>query len=212
MKKAILWRFSPDDFEGEDQFYIVDSDDVIEKVSLHNSTVYKFPKISTEGELFDVMPNILKFDDEYELQEVLNEAGIEWDIANESEPVEPDMVCLDFSNNGLFSLSDAISEKVYGYWDGHNWKERWIDEYIECEIVYNDSFEVADNIDKWDGYNWYFERKFNHGKIYPVIEIDGEKVEGQYVLLEYTQYQGDIEVCRLIDEDERKFYVDEEQS
>lgn len=210
MKKATLWR-SADDYEMEGKFYIVDSDEVTEKVSLHNCTVYKFPGITSEDELLNKMPNILDFDDEYELQEALDEAGIEWDIANESEPVEPDMVCLDFSNGGLFSLSDAVSEKVYSYWDGSNWKEKWIEDMIAHEIVYDDSGEATDNIDKWDGYCWYFETKFNHGRIYPVVEIDGEKVEGQYILLEYSQYQGDIDICRFIDEEERRFYVDDEE-
>jgi len=102
----------------------------------------------------------------------------------------------------IFNLLDCEVQKVYKYWDGSNFREVWFDDTFMTEyelVIDNDN---STNLDTWDGSNYYFRSKFNHGLLYPIIEIDGEKVEGEYLLEQYTQYQGDIPTGEIIDAEE----------
>lgn len=207
-KKAVIWECVDYD-DDKQQYFIADADDIGERASFVNCRCYRFPDIENGGEeLLALLPELKEIEDYVELEDIFYDRNIEFETLNESETPE-NAVCYDFDNRIIFNLKDVDTTPVYKYWDGSNWQEVWLDDSKPArEIVYEQEFT---DIDVWDGSNWFFRTRFNHGRIYRLIEIDGEKVDGEYILYEYTQYQGDLPVISFIDEEAKDRLVEESQ-
>ena len=64
-------------------------------------------------------------------------------------------------------------------------------------MIDTDNYE---ELDTWNGSNYKFRSNFCHGRLYPVIELDGEPVTGKYLFVQWTDYQGNIPTGEIIDE------------
>lgn len=206
-KKAMIWLEDDINPELAGVYYIVPAEDVEEKIDLFNCYCYKFPTVKNEVELLKLIPGIKDFDDKYDLEAYMNENNIEYEMTCDAE-IPDDVVCYDYHLKEIFNLNDCDTTLVYEYWDGRNFKEIWFNENISpTEIVYGG--EPID-IDQWDGNNFYFKHKFNHGIVYKLIEFDGEKADdNEYILYEYTQYQGNIPTMTFITEKEKDKLAEE---
>lgn len=207
MKKAIIWPTGHEYEDEKERYHIAPIEDIEEKIDLYGLHIYKFPKIKTEAELLELIPDLKNFDDSDELRGFMDDAGIEYEMAADDETPE-DIICYDYHLKEIFNLGDCDTTLVYEYWDGSNTKQIWLDDANPAqEITYA---EEPVDIDTWDGSNFYYRHKFNHGLIYKLIENDGEKADSdEYILYEYTQYQEDIPVITFISAEEAEKLIRE---
>lgn len=201
-KKAIIWEVQNQDPEVDaTQYHIVDPEDITELTDFTNCCCYRFPGIKAEDELLQAIPDLKEIDDYDELEGAFDDAGIEYEMLPDTV-VDESVICYDYHEKTIFNLSNCNFVPVFEYWDGSNHKQIWLDdENPPQEIVYSDDYI---DLDKWDGSNFYFRHKFRHGRIHRLIEIDGEPVENEFILYEYTQYQDDIPVIAFISETEKE--------
>lgn len=54
----------------------------------------------------------------------------------------------------------------------------------------------------------YTENKFTHQYVSKVLEMDGEKVDDLYLLIQISDYQGDIPVAAILDKENLKEYLE----
>jgi len=189
MEKVLLWT----DEKREDNGMVIDPKEVEERVPLHGDTVYLFPRLDEESA--KILGETLT--ETEDIEETLKSKHIAYELADDSETLK-DIWAFSCGVKEIFNLLDCEVQKVYKYWDGSNWKEIWFDDAVmtEYEIIINN--EKTKNLDTWDGSNWSFRSKFNHGLLYPIVKIDGEEADNEFLLEQWTQYQGDIPVGEII--------------
>jgi len=207
MKKIIIWERP--EYQGGN--VLLKPEDIKEKVDFFECRAYLFPGLEPTEEnrkrLEKMLPELEACEEAYVREMLMEARGLEYTLADDSEEVPAaDMLVYftgDYGNMPSISLmSDLISWRVYEYWDGSNWKEiRFDDSYMEeIEVEYAEDRE--EDLDQWDGSNFYFRQKFQHGRLYPITKIDGKEVTGKYLLHIWTQYQGDVDEGHIIDEEE----------
>lgn len=106
--------------------------------------------------------------------------------------------------NGFSFGNDYDTVPIYEYWDGSNWK------VIEGEdaIAYN--LEVTEkkvNLDEWNGRDMITGGVGEHQYVQKILEIDGDKVDGQYLLVYWSQWQGSIPAGEIFTIDELKDHL-----
>lgn len=205
--KAVIWEAQNRDPEATGtQYHIASPDDITRLADFTNCRCYRFPGIKTEKELLKAIPNLKEIDDTNELEDIFDNAGIEYEYLADAE-TKTDVICYSYDEKTVFNLTDCSFTPVYEYWDGGNHKQIWLDDANPPqEIVYSDDYI---DLDKFDGSNFYFRTRFNHGRIHRLIERFGEPTENEFVLYEYTQYQEDIPVITFIDEAEKEKLFEE---
>ncbi len=201
-KKAVIWEVQNYDPEAEGmQYHIADPEDITMLADFTNCRCYRFPGIKTEDALLKAIPNLKEIDDINELEETFDNAGIEYEMLPDAVEDE-NVICYSYDEKIVFNLTDCNFVPVYEYWDGSNHKQIWLDDTNPPQkIVYSNDYV---DIDKWDGSNFYFRTRFNHGRIHRLIERFGEPMKNEYILYEYTQYQEDIPVITFITEVEKE--------
>jgi len=114
-------------------------------------------------------------------------------------------VCYDEDYKTFFNLADVETELGYRYWDGSNWK------IITFGGPYDDTGysivaidpETRVDLDTWDGNNWNTGKKrFYHESLYKITSIDGQLLNDQYLVYEYSQWQGDLPTGTILDQEE----------
>jgi len=206
MKKYVLWKEI-----GREEKFVIPAEEIEEVIFLGDDTwvVEGLPYTEeTEEKLRSLESELKDLDWKEEVQEVLEKHF----PGDEIEVSAPDYVraedkCFLVPMDGRFYMyafrpEECDSVPTWSYWDGHDWK-MLTGENASLEPVVVDE-EREEILDEWDGSNWYFRTRFNHGKLYPVIERDGEVVEDEYLLVEYSQYEGSIPTGKIIDEEERE--------
>ena len=188
--------------------YLLPEEIIETKINFKEETVYIFPGLAPTAENEAILEALLPALEEAgynmdEIGEVFDATEIKYELAGETE--YPENILIYFANHHYFgNLQDCEAIPLYEYHDGSNWEEIWRwDDISETIVVYND--QKGASLDRWDGSNWYYRNNFNHASIYPVVEIDGEAVEGgKYLLKEWSQYQGSIPTGRIIDAAEKE--------
>lgn len=204
---ARIWE-DPAHHQGEPGTgYLLPEEKIDIKINFKEETVYLFPELAPTTENEAILEALLPALEEAgynmdEIGEIFTAAGIEYELAGELE--DSKNVLIYFANHHYFgNLADCEATPLYEYHDGSNWKEIWLEgDMSETIVVYND--QKTTSLDRWDGGNWYYHNSFNHGNIYQVIKIDGEAVEGKYLLEEWSQYQGSVPTGRIIDAAEKE--------
>jgi len=202
MKKVYLWE-DPCWYQDEEGVcLLVEPDDIVQKIDLSFEHVYMFPELepTEENEIFlnSLLPKLKECKDYYEIIDLPELTGITVEQAGDNEEAKH-ILCYFEESENIGYLDECESIPVYVYWDGSNWKEKWQDPSItETEIVYDETKE--ENLDEWDGNNWIYKRRFNHGRKYPIIEINGEKVKNKYLIIEWSQYQGSLPKGKIVEE------------
>jgi len=207
MKKVLLWTDETKFEEEKNVALVINPDQVVQKVDLSCKAVYLFEGLEVTAEnkekLDDLLPQLNECDGVYDVQNIINSVfdHVDVQVAEDSEMVR-DILCYFEESQTISNLSDCdvvFVVFVYEYWDGSNWKEIWFnDAYMaEYEVIYDE--ENTENLDRWDGSNCSFRGRFNHGLLHPIVKIDDEEVENQFLFEQYTQYQGDIPTAEIID-------------
>lgn len=205
MKTALLWK---QDYRDEESAIMIDSSDVTPKISLHNDTVYLFSglEVTAENEA-KLTALIAEFkadqdgENEYsDLQDFFTRQGIDYDFAGETESLRS-ILCYSTEDNSVGNLEDYETQKAHEYYDGSNFKLIWLDESITETVVEYDDEHSEDLDDLDENSNFYYIHKFEHGRKYPIISIDGEKVEGKYLVESWSQYQGSLLTGKIVDAD-----------
>ena len=204
--KKIIWERP--EYQGGN--VLLKPEDIKEKVDFSESRAYLFPGLEPTEEnkkrLEKMLPELEACSQAY-VRELLMEArGLEYTLADDCEEVPAaDMLVYftgDYDIPSICLMSNLISYQAYDYWDGSNWKEVRFDECYMDEIEVEYAEDRGEALDQWDGSNFYFRQKFQHGRLYPVKKIDGKEVTGKYLLHIWTQYQGDVDEGHIIDEEE----------
>ena len=89
---------------------------------------------------------------------------------------------------------------VFTYWDGSNWNEVWAesDAGKRTKVVIDE--DTKECLDRWTGREWYYLRSFCHGYLYKVVAIDGQQVNGKYLLVETGDWAGSLDWGEIVDE------------
>jgi hypothetical protein len=214
MKKVVMYnRGVP---AGEEDL-ILDVKNITEKVSLAGDLFYILGlpmDDATEERLRELAPEVSRCDECEEVQEILARefpgADVSVEYAPDSVPENAAAYILPrhISSFAGYALTpaDCETESVYLFWDGSNWEEIWLSRHT-TEIVYDD--DNGENLDQWNGSNWSYNKKFSHGRIYPVVSVDGEAPgAATYLLYTWSQYQGDIPRGRLLTDADRQEILD----
>jgi len=201
-KEVELWELY-----GEDDQIVVDSDDISQKVSFFETNAYLFPKGADTDALRELVAEYQKRKEQdpyLSFFELLDKAGIEYEIADESEDYRPDLLIC-FPDEpvewAICTMGDleGVSD-VYQYWDGSNWREIWAEVDVERRILIVIDENAKESLDKWDGQNWYYRSRFNHANLYKIISINNEPVEGKWLLWEWSQWQGSLDRGEIVEE------------
>jgi len=142
--------------------------------------------------------------DEEDLRNFLTEEGYKFGgidfLSNSERPDE--IVCFDFHNKQFGELNLFETTPWYAWYNGSNHKEEWAGENVNVTKVVVEDNKYLD-LDEWDGNDWCTGgSKFYHESVYRILELDGEKVDGMYLLREWSNYQGDHETARVLNKDE----------
>lgn len=181
---------------------IIDTDAIKEVIDLTNEYVYMFPKLEVSSEnkaiLVSLLAELNECENEYEVEGLLKDKGIVWRCASDHEVPRNILCYFRKTTKDIDNLKDCESSLIYSWWDGHNWQEMRNDDGPSTVVIYdNQNGESLD--DEFDGSNWYYQSKHNHASKYPISSIDGELVEGQFLIVEYSQYEGSHESGEIVD-------------
>lgn len=177
---------------------VIDTEGIKEIIDLTYDYVYMFPylEVTSENEVMlkGILVELNDCEDEYEVEEFLNEKGIKWKCASDHE--EPrDILCyFRKTSKDIDNLKNCKSLLIYSWWDGEMRNE----DGPSTEVVYDDKNGKSLD-DQFDGSNWYYQSKYNHASKYPIITIDGNLVEGQFLIVEYIQYEGSLESGEIVE-------------
>lgn len=117
----------------------------------------------------------------------------------EGQEVE-NVIAFEEYNNTFSNLSDFITTTMYQWWDGSNWKNEYLSEnVVEYDLVVSDD---SVSLDEWDGNNSTTGGRFDHQKVFKVIELDGKQVENTYLVELWSQYQGEHSQGEIMTESE----------
>lgn len=140
--------------------------------------------------MLDADPVLAATSDVDEIIERLQELGYDGRRCDDYEAPRETIVIDAYA--GAFDLSSADTYSMYEYHDGSNLRQIWLDPESAIEVVVEDAYV-----------QWY-RREWEFGRIYKIISIDGEAVEGKHLAYEDSQYPGSLPWGRIVDEDERR--------
>ncbi len=150
-------------------------------------------------------------DDEDDLKGFLETHGVKYhriSYPEDYQTIESELY-YDYSNRCFFDLADCETYPAYRWWDGSNMKVEFVDEITTVtEVVAED--EMYHDLDTWDGNNYNAGTQFYHEAAYRVLELDGEKpTEEMFLLVEWSQYQGDHDTGRILTAEELAERIEE---
>jgi len=201
LKELELWKLY-----GETQYLIVDPKDVIKRFSFIEVNAYMFSSDIDEELLREALAEYQdrKKNDRYlSFYEVLDEYNIPYRVAGDAEDYNPNIL-LCFPDSGpqwaICTMDDleGLSD-VYRYWNGSNWGEIWFDTQAQYKISIVIDEDTKENLDEWDGSNWFYKQRFNNADLYRVVSIDDEPVDGKWLLWEWSQWQGSLDWGEIVD-------------
>ncbi|MEP9408533.1 hypothetical protein ABKP09_19640 [Peribacillus frigoritolerans] len=97
----------------------------------------------------------------------------------------------EFSN--LLYMDDV---EIYQWWDGHNWETiEKNDGVTETRVILSaDTVEL----DEWDGHNYTTGGVGEHQYIHSILEKDGELVDGEYLLVYSSEWDGSHDSAEIL--------------
>ncbi len=203
MKEIAMWGTRGNTLQ-EEEFtkYIVETSDIVSIIDLSLDYVFLFPDIEVTQEKISFIDNLLhEADGDVEdIEEILEKNDIKYEVADDVE--SPREIVAYSTLSGADNLSHFEVSRAIEFFNGSNWIRIWENHDTEIVILEIDD-KRKESLDNWDGSNWSFRIKWNHGNLYPIIKLDGKDVtESLYLFEQYTQFQGDIPTGKIIDEEE----------
>jgi len=217
-KQLELWQIY-----GEDRLVVVDPDELTQKVSFWETEAYLF---APDADMDLIRKALVEYrerkedDESLRLYEVLDEHGIPYKLASDAEDYIPDIVlCFPDEEDikwAVCRMDDLVLgvSDVFTYWDGSNWCEIWAesDARKRTKVVIDE--ESKETLDRWAGREWYYLRPFTHGYLYRVIAIDGQQVDGKWLLIETGDWAGSLDYGEIVDSkdlDQVRNWVEEKE-
>lgn len=191
----VLWAVG----EGEPFTYFIDPADIQEKILLGNYAIAIENVDPRFINLKEIKEKLEKYEEENEnfckdelgdLEEFFASLGFENAEAHFTDyygDIEHVLI-YDTDSNEFYDQAEGYQVKIYEWWDGRNFQIVDEEETVwTAEVVL--SREYVD-LDEWDGRNFQTGGVGFHEEIYKIIEKDGERVEGEYLLVKTSQWQG----------------------
>lgn len=213
-KKGLIWQV--EEFTGN--VFINDSlrrSAVDHVIPLHDERVYKLPGVDptedNEEYLTQLLaPHLHQYRDP---EELFDDLGLDYERAGDIEAVQDVIVFHEeayeadpeANNYGIGNLQDFEPQhKALTFWDGSNMKTIMLNEDVdhETEVEYE---EKTVSLDTWDGRNFTFKGQTGvHAYAVPLVSIDGdpEEATGRWLLVEWSQWQGDLDKAEIVTEEE----------
>lgn len=93
-------------------------------------------------------------------------------------------------------LDDFDTVLAYEYHNGNSWQIITFpeNEAVKVEVI----LENRVLLDQWDGRNMTTGGVGRHAVIYPIIDIDDERVSGTYLLLQWSQFSGVLDTGEIV--------------
>lgn len=109
----------------------------------------------------------------------------------------------------FFNVLDCETNKFYQWLDKHsNWTTKVFDINTMTETKLIISQEYVD-LDEWDGRDFKTGTIGLHQRIYKIYNLDGDEVEDQFLLYEWSQWQGDHQTGIILNLEEVKKHIEE---
>lgn len=146
----------------------------------------RYKEYIEENEFFGELDDFDEF-----FESVFGIMNVDSDYSDKIYTGDENKLVFDCVNEEFYYTKDGLSVSFYEWWDGHDW-QRIIDN--EFEVEYRTNLLLNNNsvsLDEWDGGNFQTGGVGYHEKIYRILEIDGKKVEDEYLLVKTSQWQGE---------------------
>lgn len=115
-------------------------------------------------------------------------------------PKLTNVLAYDQESASFYIPAHAERIRVYGYWDGSNWREIAADDTFTVTEVECSENKVS--LDEWDGSNLSTGGRFNHQYVRKIHKMDDDPVEDKYLLVSYTDWQGSLPEGTILSRDE----------
>jgi len=191
--KKVLW-------ENDLRSIIIEEGEIEEKVCMRNEDYIIAEGLTSENvDEKELTKNFLEWKekkeeldiDEYSIKEFMKTQGFDVDVRYCYDFEEyRDCIIWDKYNNEFGNILDFETVKTYEHLNSQtNWETIELTEWdTETELEVDE--DSREDLDIWDGNNWNTGGFPNHEAFYKITEKDGEKVEDEYLLLRWDQYQG----------------------
>lgn len=206
MKNYELWVSSNADVNSDRKNLLL-----IEPNKIEDDVVWADNIIYTKKEGID---GYIKVISEYDgtLEDYLKDNNTDYGYCKEYETkeslkiIEEDGdVLFDTYTKEIVKAMDFEYQKRYSWWDGHNWRYVYADD-TEKKISISDD-RVC--LDEWDGRNWYTAYPYYHEYVYRLINVDGELVDDEFLIIESSQYQESHVTASIYTRSELKLHLEE---
>lgn len=202
-KKRVIWKLKQDEYG-----LLLDPDEIEEKAMPGYYGCLVFHDIPGDSPVVEAMNEKLqtlvgteewKEADRYERDQMVialtGSQNAESYYIDEEWPEYGNILAYDWDEGVFYALDMGDSYQCYTYWDGHNWQRIYFDcgDYLDTMTEYEVDLLESYDLDEWDGSNWKFRERFNHGTLWKAL-IDGEP---GYILEEQSQYQGSLPQARI---------------
>lgn len=108
------------------------------------------------------------------------------------------------------NIMDFETVKTYEHLNSQtNWETIIFDENWDIEIELEVDENSKQSLDIWDGHNFHTGGFPNHEYFYKILEKDGEKVEDEFLLVHYDQYQGSFVTGEIMGKEELIEHIEE---
>lgn len=182
-----------------DFVYLVNASDIKEGIYLGENIIFhnidfldidvvnrRYKEYAEENDISGNLDDLETF-----FEDVFGIVKVDADYGDELYTDDVNKLVFDVENQEFFYTDDGLNVSYFEWWDGHNW-QRVIDH--ELEVEYRVSLLLNNNsvsLDEWDGSNFQTGGVGYHERVYRILEIDGEKVEDQFLLEKTSQWQGE---------------------
>lgn len=219
-KEYVLWSSNDNweiDEERTKQYYLIDPNEIEEKAII-GSENYFIDQVSEDAdELNLALQHYLGRKEEEEenfnckeeddLLEFLHSLGFTRAQIN-CCPEYPDVthqLAFSLESKKFFFVDEwCETQKVYQYWDGHNFKKMTLFDEVEYEISVT---EEEINLDEYNGRNFTTGGTGEHQAVHKILTKDGEQVEDEYLLVYYSEWQGSHTMADILSLDEMEEHL-----
>ena len=179
------------------------SKDVDEKKLTKNFLEWKERKEKEEKEALII--------DECTIEEFLKTQGFNVDVRYCYNFEEyKDCILWDKYFHEFGNILDFETVKTYEHLDNQtNWETIMLDENWDTEIELEVDEDSKQSLDLWDGHNFQTGGFPNHEYFYKILEKDGEKVEDEFLLVCYDQWQGSLVAGIIMEKEELIRHIEE---
>lgn len=182
-------------FEVRGQKFLLDPDDIEPKIWAGDNNVYSVKAVGLDVDALNAAlrdyPERITDDDD--LQDFLQSLNIAAEISGLPEYITPaNKIVYDTQSAEFSNLADWENVPYYKWWDGSDWRDETSERVTDVEIT--DSV----NLDEWNGHDWQTGGIGSHVSVAKVLTEDGDKAEGEYLVIYRSQWQGEHTTAEVV--------------